>query len=60
MQRLRVLRGEAHPNSKLDRAQIDAYRERHAQGESYRALAREAGVAPNTVIEAVKGHTYRK
>lgn len=55
----KVRRGEEHPNAKLTRAQIDAYRERKEAGESYRALGREAGVSHHTVADAVERRTYR-
>lgn len=52
------LRGEAIPWSKLTEAVVRECRRRHAVGEVQRALAREFGVNPATLHNAIVGKTW--
>ncbi len=49
------LRGELHPQAKLSNQEVDYARQRCAAGSSQSEVARELGVAPNTVNQYVRG-----
>jgi hypothetical protein len=56
----RIRRGVDHPLAKLNPELIRQLKERHAAGESLRALAKEAGVDPETLRRAFLGRTWRQ
>lgn len=52
------LRGEEHPNTKFTENDIRTIRERHAAGVSGYRLAKEYGVAKNTIYSIVRRTTW--
>jgi hypothetical protein len=59
MQRGLCPRGERHWNARLREHEVIEIRRRHAAGASQMSLAREYGVAPQTVNSIVKRWTWR-
>lgn len=52
-------RGQHHPNAKLTNAQAERLRQRHKDGLSLSALAREYGVSTTTVMRIVRREVWR-
>lgn len=57
--RNRPLRGEANPGAKLVDMQVIELRQRYADGESLRAIARSLGVSSTVAGNAAHGRTYQ-
>ncbi len=53
-----VRRGEAHHSAKLTAELAAEYRRRHADGESGRALAREAGITSANMSKMLRGERW--
>jgi len=54
----RLVVGEKHHNAKLSASQVQDARDRHASGESIRAISRGLGVSKKTVALTVSGETW--